>query len=111
MDRDANRDTIAAVAGPHARGDCRRALPARLLDRRPEFVAQPLARHGEQTAPGLAPGHPQIAVGLARVVQAPVRKVDQDGNRPIGRAEQRLLEAARATAWTRSRARPTPPKS
>src|SRR5208337_3175640 len=34
-----------------------------LLDRRPEVVAQALARHGEQIAAGRARHHPQIAVG------------------------------------------------
>ncbi len=43
---------------------------ARLLDHRPELVAQPLARHGEQIPAGLARRHLQITVGRPRVIEA-----------------------------------------
>ena len=81
-----------------------RVLPARLLDRRPEFVAQPLARHGEQIAAGLARGHLQIAVGRSRVIQALVLAVDQDRSGRIGLEQHPLREVASADALRRRRA-------
>ena len=87
-----------------------RVLPARLLDRRPELVAQPLARHGEQIAAGLARGHPQIAVGRSRVIEALVLAVDQDRSGRIGLEQQPLREVASADALRRRRARPAWPK-
>ena len=76
---------------------------ARLLDRRPELVAQPLARHGEQIAAGLARGHPQIAVGRPEVIEALVLAIDQDRSRRIGIEQQPLREVASADALQRRR--------
>src|SRR5690242_12295891 len=78
MDFDANRDGAAAVAHLRACSDRRCMFPARLLYRCPELVAQALAGHGEQLAAGLARGHPQIAVGRPRVIEAFGLAVDQD---------------------------------
>ena len=103
LDRDADRDRIAAVAHLRAGDGRARVLPARLLDRRPELVAQPLARHGEQVAAGLARGHPQIAVGRSRVIEALVLAIDQDRSRRIGLEQQPLREVAGAVPRTAAR--------
>ena len=58
LDLDADRDDAAAVARRRAGDDGARVLLAGLLDRRPELVAQPVARHGQQIAAGLARRRP-----------------------------------------------------
>ena len=83
-----HRERTAAVAHLRAGDDDARPLPARLLDRRPELVAQALARHGEQVAAGLARGHLQIAVGRPQVVETLVLAIDQDRGRRVGLEQQ-----------------------
>src|SRR5207248_5544267 len=109
MDFDANRDGTAAVARLRACSDRQCMFPARLLYRCPELVAQTLAGHGEQLAAGLARGHPQIAVGRPRVIEALVIAVDQDRSGRIAIEQQLLREVARAEALRRGRARPSRP--
>ena len=53
MDLDADCGSAAGIARLRAGDDRACALPARLLDRRPELVAQARARHGEQIAAGV----------------------------------------------------------
>ena len=110
MDFDANRDGAAAVAHLRACSDRRCMFPAHLLYRCPELVAQALAGHGEQLAAGLARGHPQIAVGRPRVIEAFVLAVDQDRSGRISLEQQPVREVANTDAVRRRRARPTRPK-
>src|ERR1700745_2098759 len=84
MDSCAHRNRTAAITRLRACGYRVCVLPARLLDCRPELVAQALARHGEKIAAGLARSYPQIAVGRPRVIEALVLAVDQDRSRRIG---------------------------
>ena len=97
-------ETVLAPSFTCAAGDDDAlALLARLLDRRPELVAQAVARHGKQVPARLARGHPQIAVRRAQVIEALVFAVDQHRGRRIGLQQQPLGEIAEAGPARRCR--------